>query len=112
MADIRHRLAAWLRAADVADQLVADIVLVVNEACTNCVEHAYREHGVGRLRLDARISDGAVCARVSDSGSWKAPAAVNSGRGLVLMRALSDAVQLDCTPAGTTVDITFRLPPG
>ncbi len=109
---IRHRLAGWLRAAGVPDELAADIVLVVNEACTNCVEHAYAGHAVGTMRLEAKLADGAVRVRVSDSGSWKTPDANprNGGRGLVLMRALSDAMELDCTPTGTVADVTFRLP--
>ena len=112
LVNVRHRLAAWLRAADVPDALVADIVLVVNEACTNCVEHAYRGHRVGTMLLEASVADGQVRTRVTDSGSWKTPAADpgNSGRGLVLMRALSDAMELHSTPTGTAVDITFRLP--
>ncbi len=114
LAGIRHRLADWLRAADIPDPLIYDIVLVVNEACTNCVEHAYRGQGAGRLRLDARIRNGVVRARVTDTGSWKTPAANpgNSGRGLVLMRAIDDGVKISGTPTGTTVDITFRLPAG
>lgn len=112
LANIRHRLAAWLRVADVPDALNADVALVVNEACTNCVEHAYRGHRVGTMLLEARIADGEVRARVADSGSWKTPAANpgNGGRGLVLMRALSDAMELDTTQTGTTVDIGFRIP--
>jgi anti-sigma regulatory factor (Ser/Thr protein kinase) len=112
LVDIRHRLAAWLRAVDVPEALSGDIVLVVNEACTNCIEHAYRGHPVGTILLETKIGDGEIRARITDSGSWKTPAANpgNSGRGLVLMRALSEAMQLDNTPTGTTVDITFRLP--
>ncbi len=112
LVNVRHRLATWLRAADVPDALVADIVLVVNEACTNCVEHAYRGHRIGTMLLEASVADGQVRTRVTDAGSWKTPAADpgNSGRGLVLMRALSDAMELHNTPTGTAVDITFRLP--
>src|SRR5271157_3764639 len=93
---IRHRLAEWLRAADVPDALAADIVLVVNEACTNCVEHAYRGHRVGTMLLEVNTADDEIQARVTDSGSWKTPATNpgNSGRGLVLMRALSDTMEL------------------
>lgn len=112
LVSIRHRLAAWLRAAGVPDELAADIVLVVSEACTNSVEHAYRGNSVGTVRLEGEAVDGEVHIRVADSGSWKKPAADpgNSGRGLPLIRAISDSVQLDSTPAGTTIDITFRLP--
>ena len=112
LADIRHRLTGWLRAADVPDGLAADIVLVVNEACTNSVEHAYRGHPRGTMLLQAEVVEGEVHVRVGDSGSWKKPAVNpgNSGRGLVLMRALSDSLELDSTPVGTTIEINFRLP--
>jgi PAS domain S-box-containing protein len=114
LVDIRHRLAVWLRSNDVPDALAADIVLVVNEACTNCVEHAYRGHPVGSMLLEVNATDGEIRARVTDAGSWKKPAAKpgNSGRGLVLMRALSDSMEIDNSPTGTTVDISFRLPAG
>jgi anti-sigma regulatory factor (Ser/Thr protein kinase) len=112
LAGIRHRLGDWLRAADVPDALVDDIVLVANEACTNCIEHAYRGHNVGTMLLEVKPVDGEIRARVTDSGSWKTPKADpgNSGRGLVLMRAISDSMEIDSSPTGTTVDITFRLP--
>ncbi|WP_197508437.1 ATP-binding protein, partial [Mycobacterium sp. E735] len=109
---IRHRLADWLNSAGVPEELAADIVLVVNEACTNCVEHAYSEQPSGAMSLDVGLADGEIRARITDRGSWKTPAADpgNGGRGLLLMRALSNAMELDCTPTGTTADITFRLP--
>lgn len=111
---IRHRLAAWLRAGGVPEDQVADIVLVVNEACTNCVEHAYRGFAAGTMLLEVCIADGEVRTRITDYGSWKTPAIPpgNGGRGLPLMRALSDSIELDKTAGGTTADIAFRLPAG
>jgi serine phosphatase RsbU (regulator of sigma subunit)/anti-sigma regulatory factor (Ser/Thr protein kinase) len=108
---IRHRLAAWLRTAEVPAALTSDIVLVVNEACTNCVGHAYRGQ-LGTMRLEAEIADGEVQARIADSGTWKTRAADtgDGGRGLVLMRALSDGMEIDTSPSGTTVHLSFRLP--
>lgn len=109
---IRHRLADWLRAAHITDELAGDIVLVVNEACTNCVEHAYRGFVAGAMVVEASLGDGEVRTRITDYGSWKTPAAnpVNGGRGLPLIRALSHATQLDTAATGTTADVTFRLP--
>jgi anti-sigma regulatory factor (Ser/Thr protein kinase) len=85
--------------------------LVVNEACTNCVEHAYRGR-LGTMLLEAEIADGEVEARIADSGTWKTRAADagDGGRGLVLMRALSDEMEIDTSPTGTTVHLSFRLP--
>lgn len=110
LADIRHRLRDWLRDLDVPDTLIEDIVLVVNEACTNCVEHAYRGHESGTMVLEVEAFDAEIAARITDSGSWKQPKANpgNSGRGLVLMQILSDTLEIDSAATGTTVDIIFR----
>lgn len=112
LALIRHRLTGWLRAAGITGELAADIVLVVNEACTNCVEHAYRGFAAGAMLLDISLTDDAVRTRIVDYGSWKTPASSpdGGGRGLPLMRMLSDSMDLDTTASGTTADITFRLP--
>ena len=114
LAVVRRRLAAWLQAADVPAAQAADIVLVISEACTNCVEHAYRGHSVGSMLTEVEAVGNEVRARITDSGSWKPPAVNpgNRGRGLVLMGALSDSLEMDTTPTGTTVDITFRLTAG
>jgi PAS domain S-box-containing protein len=108
---VRHRLAAWLRAAEVPATLSSDIVLVVNEACTNCAVHAYRGQP-GTMLLEAELTDGQVQTRVTDAGTWKTPAAGtgDGGRGLVLMKALSDDMEIDTSPTGTTVHLGFRLP--
>ncbi|OSC40198.1 SpoIIE family protein phosphatase [Mycobacterium decipiens] len=114
LASIRRQLTAWLRTAAVPDAQITDIVLAVNEACTNIIEHAYRGHSVGTMLLKAQAVAGEIQLRISDSGSWKPPDTDpgNRGRGLLLIKTISDSVALDSTPAGTTVDITFRLARG
>lgn len=111
LTEIRHRLAEWLAANGVSECTAADMVLVVNEACSNSIEHAYRGREPGRMRVEAEIRDNLVHVRVTDFGSWKTPSDPGTrGRGLLLMRAVSDQVDLDGTAAGTTVDMTFQLP--
>jgi PAS domain S-box-containing protein len=112
LAGIRRRLGDWLRGTGVPNSVGADIVLVANEACTNCVEHAYYGRDAGTMLLEADAVDGEIQLRVLDSGSWKTPAAEprNGGRGLLLMKAISDAMEIQTTSAGTTVETTFRLP--
>ncbi|HEY0227490.1 MAG TPA: ATP-binding protein, partial [Mycobacterium sp.] len=109
LAGIRHQLSDWLRDADVPDPLIEDIVLVINEACTNCVEHAYRGHNVGTMLLEVKFVDDEIRAQITDSGSWKTPKINpgNSGRGLVLMRILSKTMDISSSPTGTTIKITF-----
>jgi PAS domain S-box-containing protein len=112
LTDIRHQLAAWMRAATIPDDRVADIVLAVNEACANSIEHGYRGRKPGRVRVEGENDGARVHLRVIDSGSWKAAPADPGvrGRGLLLIRAVSDWLEMDCTPTGTTVDMSFRLP--
>lgn len=109
---VRHRLAAWLNTAAVPEQLASDIVLAVNEACSNSAEHAYRGVDRRNMRVEAKLGDGTIDIRVSDTGSWKAPPAksLTRGRGLPLIRALTERVAVDGTQAGTTIDMSFRLP--
>jgi PAS domain S-box-containing protein len=109
LADVRHELAEWLRSAGVPDSLVADIVLVVNEACSNSVEHGYRGQDPGTMHIEATLDDRQVAVKIADSGSWKTPPADpgTRGRGLLLMRALSNHVELEGTAEGTTVGMRF-----
>ena len=90
---------------------LADIVLVVNEACSNSAEHAYRGREPGMMRVEAALDDRHIDVKVADSGSWKTPPADpgTRGRGLLLMRTLSEQVDLDGTTEGTTVGMRFAL---
>jgi PAS domain S-box-containing protein len=114
LSDVRHQLAAWLGSAGVPESLAADIVLVVNEACSNSVEHAYRGREPGTMRIEATRDGPHIHVQVTDSGSWKTPPANpgTRGRGLLLMRALSDGVELDGTAEGTTVGMRFAFGEG
>jgi len=112
LSDIRHQLAEWMQAAAVPDELVADIVLAVNEACANSIEHGYRGRKPGKVRVEGENDGARLHLRVADGGSWKpAPADPGvRGRGLLLIRAVSDWLEMDCTPSGTTVGMSFHLP--
>ena len=114
LSDIRNRLGDWLRCAEVPETLAADIVLVVNEACSNSAEHAYRGHEPGTMRVEAARDGRHIRVQVSDSGSWKTPPADpgTRGRGLLLMRTLSEQVDLDGTADGTTVGMRFAFGEG
>ena len=111
---LRHELADWLSAAGVAEQRLADIVLAVNEAVANSIEHGYRGRKPGKTRLKCENDGARVRVKITDKGSWK-PASTDPGgrgRGLLLIRAVSDWLEMDCTPKGTTVDMSFSLSAG
>ena len=111
LSDIRGRIAGWLQASGIPDELAGDIVLVVNEACTNSIEHAYRAMAAGRMVVCAEARGRGISIRITDFGSWKLPDANprTRGRGVPLMRAVSGDVTLDGTSTGTTVTMNFEL---
>ena len=108
LADMRRSFDSWLVAAGVDDDVAYDLLLAVNEAVSNSVEHAYPPDVDGRVLVSADLGvDGAVCAVVSDDGRWRVPPAALSGRGrgLLLMRENVDQVVVDRTSGGTTVSL-------
>ncbi|QLL07187.1 SpoIIE family protein phosphatase [Mycobacterium vicinigordonae] len=111
LAPLRRQLTPWLQSANVSDEQTSDIVLVVCEAAANCVEHAYVGQDAGKMLIEVEADDNAIHACIADFGSWKTPAAEpgNSGRGLVLMRAMSESMDVVERAEGTTVEIVFRL---
>lgn len=102
-----------------------DIVLAVNEAVSNGIEHAYPDDtGVvtvcGRIQEadPGRRVDGAgacgefeVCIQVSDHGCWQTPATDpgHRGRGLMMAEAAVDLLTIDTTHGGTVVTLHRRL---
>ena len=111
LVQIRHRLLEWLDPIGVPDAMVADIVLAVNEACTNSVEHAYRDAGEGTIQVEGLLKGDKLVICVADHGAWRVPSDLPStrGRGLPIIEATSEAVEMSRSASGTTVRITFDL---
>jgi serine/threonine-protein kinase RsbW len=109
LSEIRHQLLEWLAPIGLSDTNSADIVLVVNEACTNSIEHGYRDSIPGMILVDARLEDGCILVDIADSGVWQPPLQemTTRGRGLPIMQAVSHRMELRHTAAGTTVRIAF-----
>ena len=63
------------------------------------------------MRVEGAVDDQHIHIRVADSGSWKTPPADpgTRGRGLLLMRTLSEKVDLEGTAHGTTVGMRFAV---
>lgn len=115
-AKLRHVLREWLNELTwMSAEVCQDVVLGVNEALANCVEHAYRaRHAAGTMTLRASYDQAAQNIRVyvSDSGSWyrrppKRPDDPRASRGILLMHALADRCTVDARPSGTTVSLEY-----
>lgn len=111
---VRHAVAGFLEGHGVAGEPVADMLLAVTEACTNVVQHAYRDgEGAGdQIEVGAERSDGLVTITVRDHGGGFAPRIDSPGLGLGLpvIAALTETVEIrPAPPSGTEVVMTFAL---
>ena len=103
--DVRRHLAVWLRRSGASEEDVEIAQMACHEACSNAIEHGYG-FGEGSFTIDAHMDNGKVVLEVADRGSWiERPegALPHRGRGIALMEALMDAVQLTRENGGTTV---------
>ncbi len=83
--------------------------MACSEACTNAIEHAGAapDETIG---FEAVLHDGEVDVTVRDRGHWREERPPSDqGRGLELIDALMDDVQLETMPGGTTVRLRRRL---
>jgi PAS domain S-box-containing protein len=105
---LRRTLGRWLDAAGASSEESSDIRMAAHEAACNSMEHAYGFEA-GTFVLDARRNDGEVSIVVSDNGGWREPRKSDRGRGLELMRALMDDVELEAGDSGTTVRMVRKI---
>ena len=108
LAAMRLLLRRWLRHADGTPQDVADILTATGEAAANAIEHAGAP-ARSSLEIVGMVAGREVDITVRDYGSWRPERADERGRGLVLMRALMDTVEVTPSPEGTTVRLRRRL---
>ena len=103
--DVRRHIAGWLRRSGASEEDVEIAQMACHEACSNAIEHGYG-FGEGSFTIDAHMENGKVVLEVSDSGNWidrPEGGLPHRGRGIALMEALMDAVQLSHDGAGTRV---------
>lgn len=87
-----------------------DVTLAVSEAVANAIEHGSPSGGLVHLTLCANAQ--AITVEVRDSGHFPAPAKPDEyerGRGLPIIGMLSDGVEVDPGPGGTTLRFAKRL---
>jgi anti-sigma regulatory factor (Ser/Thr protein kinase) len=108
LAAMRGLLRRWLRHAEGSDQEIAEITTACGEAATNAIEHAGAGGG-DPFEVVGTIAAGEVDITVRDYGAWRAPRDGDQGRGLSLMRALMDTVEVEPGADGTSVRLRRRL---
>ncbi len=111
---VRRRLGAWSAQAALSDDTTADLQLLLSEAATNSVEHAYRDGPSGEFVYSVRRrDDGGIRVEVQDFGRWRPPPADPGyrGRGLAVIHNLADEVTLEVGESGTRVAFTVPEDP-
>jgi anti-sigma regulatory factor (Ser/Thr protein kinase) len=114
---VRHLCGDALRKLRVAEDCVGDVELAITEACTNVVKHSSGAHdeykvkiAIGGKTCEISVSDAGVGFDHEMLGRDPAPISAESGRGIILMRALVDKVKFVSRPRdGTIVHLVKTL---
>jgi PAS domain S-box-containing protein len=108
LVSLRRTLARWLEESGATAEESHDLQVACHEACSNAIEHAYR-FGENEFEVVAALADGEITITVTDRGSWRPPVENDRGRGLHLIRALTDGMELIPGEGGTTVRLHRKL---
>ncbi|CAM3355120.1 ATP-binding protein [Kibdelosporangium persicum] len=114
LSPLRAAVTEWAQGFGFDRDTLADLVLAVDEAVTNAIEHGYRNQPAGIVRFFAGHSpvEKAVNVVVADSGSWRPPPSEPGvrGRGLSIIRAVTDRFDLHHGEHGTVALLSWKLP--
>lgn len=116
---IRHQLADWLAPLRLTEQETADVVLAVDEAVSNAVEHAYGPGESGQVELTLWTEPGTLSIEIVDHGQWRTPAAdaqvvpetaPQASRGIGLMNTMVESVLIHFDDRGSRVLLRQHIP--
>jgi serine/threonine-protein kinase RsbW len=113
LASLRAEVRRWLTPLPFTDDAEDDLVLAVNEAASNSVEHAYTSPVAGdTVELTFWTEPRAICVEVVDHGFWRVPSDQSSGRGrgIQMMQRLVAFVLIHHDNRGTRVLLRHPLP--
>ena len=105
---VRALLRRWLRHAAGSDQEIAEVTTACGEAATNAIEHGAAGGGAP-FEISGRLDGREIDITVVDRGAWREPRGDDRGRGISLMQALMDEVDVTPGSEGTTVRLRRTL---
>ena len=118
----RKVVASYLSELDVPEDDAADVLLAIDEACSNVLQHAFPEGSAGHYQLRADLRPGEIVIEVEDDGvgfdalAHRPPAdrLPISGRGLQVIKALMTTVEVESPTllGGTRLRMSRVLPAG
>jgi serine/threonine-protein kinase RsbW len=113
LAALRAEVRRWLAPLALPGDAKNDLLLAVNEAASNCIEHAYAPVTVdGTVELTFWTEPGSVCVEIVDHGRWRTPCGqpTGRGRGIAIMQRLIPVVLIHYDNRGTRVLLSHPLP--
>jgi serine/threonine-protein kinase RsbW len=112
--DVRRRVAGKLQG--VADDVLADVLLALDEAVSNAIRHGSRAGEPVRVSVDhdgtwveMRVRDGGPTPRLPRLPAQAPPVLQTGGRGLWLILQLVDEVRLQRVGGGTQLTLRRRV---
>jgi anti-sigma regulatory factor (Ser/Thr protein kinase) len=97
------------------DDRLGDVELAVSELVTNAIEYGLDEPvtvtvTVNLAAVVVSVRSARTSSAIADPSTWAGPLpAMRTGRGLAIVRAVSDDVSVDADDSTVTVHCTFRL---
>jgi serine/threonine-protein kinase RsbW len=113
LATLRAEVRRWLAPLALLGDTKIDLVLAVNEAASNCVEHAYTPATADdTVELTFWTEARSVCVEIVDHGAWRTPSGqpTGRGRGIEIMQRLIPVVLIHHDRRGTRVLLSHPLP--
>ena len=108
LATVRRLVDRLLAEEDVPPEERHGVKLAASEACANAIEHAYGPK-TATFEVDADVVDGELTLRVHDQGAWRGRRQDDAGRGLTVIEATMDSLEVRPGERGTTVEMRRRL---
>jgi anti-sigma regulatory factor (Ser/Thr protein kinase) len=120
LADVRKRVEQLAARTPLKRHEIDDFLTAVDEAVANAIRHGSPQGERSKVRVVCRNSPNTLAVEVQDEGNgFSAPSApampspeAMGGRGLPLMCALADSMEVASSPHGTRVTLQKSLKNG
>ena len=109
---LRRRVRTWLNEIGADEEAAESILLVVDEAVTNAVEHACPGSTCDvELVVGSRACGPGLAVMVADTGEWQPPGDPGfRGRGLGMIGRIAERSTIETSYEGTTVRMCWAEP--
>lgn len=108
LAPLRATLRRWLLRAGATELEAYELLTACGEASTNAIRHASGPMRT-EFELEAAIVEGGVEFRVRDQGTWRERRGDVGGRGLPIIEAYVDELEITPSPSGTEIRMRRSL---